>query len=181
MLKTLYWSRRPRMSISNQTSESRPIQLQVLFLTALFTAVHLCAFSVVRYSASYLLLVPKWCKLLRSMSFLRHYVLDWLFCFVYTGIGCYVGRRLFRQTFEIRSGLISDPLGLVLATLVFNSLLYVIAVFSHNVNPFVLIFMQEFGLILASDILVLTTCFYAGAVIMRGLGVHLTFDNVATD
>ena len=149
--------------------------MQILFLTALFTAFHFCFFGFVRYSSSYSLLIPKWSKLLRRMPFLRHYVLDWLFCFVYTGVGCYVGRRLFRQKLKLKNSLISDPLGLVLVTSFLNSLFYLIAVFNHSVNLFALVFMQEFGLILLSDILVLTTIFYVGTFVIRVLGIKLTF------
>ena len=148
--------------------------LTLTTLTAIFTILHFCFFNIVRYSSNYLLLLPKWTTLLRKLSFLTHYVLDWLFCFCYTGVGCYIGRCL-RQTLKLESAFVSDPLGLILVTLTFNSIFYFIASLSTSSNPFILAYMQEFIMISVSDILVLVGIFCVGTFFIQLLEIPLVF------
>ena len=148
--------------------------MQLLFLTALFTIFHYCSFSIIRYSSNYPRLLPKWGALLQATSFLVHYIVDWLFCFLYIGLGCYIG-RLFRQIFHVRTALISDPLGILIVTLVCNSLFYLIAFFTNSSNCFVLAFMEEFSLILISDIVVLVANFYIGTFVIWLLKIQINF------
>ena len=137
--------------------------MQVLLLSALFTIAHFFCFSYTRYSAAYLRALPKWATLLRLLPFSVCLTIDWCFCYLYMGLGCYIGRRLFRQVLGLQSGLISDPLGIALVVMVLNSLFYLVAVWSGSSNPYVLAFIQEFWRILLSDLVVLISIFYLGA------------------
>ena len=129
--------------------------------TAFFTLFHFCCFSFVRYSNFYSQALPKWSFLLRALSLTSHYCLDWFFCFGYIGIGIYVGYKLFNSILTQTSLLLFGfPFGIALVVLVFNSLLYLIALYSGSSNSYLIGFIQEYPRILISDLIVLIVIFY---------------------
>lgn len=128
-----------------------------LGLFLLFTIFHLPSFCYVRYSAYYAKLLPKWSGFLRQLPVLSHYFFDWFFQVAYIGLGCYLGYLLRTHVIEL-SGVLADVLGIIIVTIILNSLFYFVLPIES--------FRIEFWRILVSDLFFILSSWLLGVLIM---------------
>lgn len=128
------------------------------YVLTLYTPLHFVFLIIVRYVPVISLIAPKWTQYLKELPFYVHYLLDFSFCYAYTGVGCALGYHL-RRYLPIPPS-VSDNMGLLITTIVLNSLIY-----SGNSRMVPSVFYEEFNRIMLIDLISILGPFNLGYLI----------------